>query len=113
VPVGRDHPLVDAPGGIHLNVLIDGEQDRESGGLLVGGQVGTGMQVRRAPYSGSFLRPRRLVEAVQSSRRCREEGHDDPARTGRARWASEIWDVIRLRPYGSPGTWPDEDAGRL
>src|SRR5688500_19392345 len=27
---------------------------------------------------------------------------------GRARWASEIWGVIRFRPYGSPGTWPDE-----
>jgi hypothetical protein len=25
---------------------------------------------------------------------------------GRARWASEIWGVIRFRPYGSPGTWP-------
>jgi hypothetical protein len=64
VPVGRDHPLVDAPGGLDLDVLIDGEQRRESGGLLVGEQVGTGMQVRRAPYSGSLLRPR-LVEAVR------------------------------------------------
>ena len=39
VPVGGDHPLVDAPGGLDLDVLIDGEQSRESGGLLVGEQV--------------------------------------------------------------------------
>jgi hypothetical protein len=44
VPVGGDHPLVDAPGGLDLDVLIDGEQGRESGGLLVGEQVGTGVQ---------------------------------------------------------------------
>jgi hypothetical protein len=44
VPVGGDHPLVDASGGLDLDVLIDGEQGRESGGLLVGEQVGTGVQ---------------------------------------------------------------------
>ena len=44
MPVGGDHPLVDAPGGLDLDVLIDGEQGRESGGLLVGEQVGTGVQ---------------------------------------------------------------------
>jgi hypothetical protein len=47
VPVGGDHPLVDAPGGLDLDVLIDGEQGRESGGLLVGEQVGTGVQGSR------------------------------------------------------------------
>jgi hypothetical protein len=32
------------PGGLDLDVLIDGEQGREPGGLLVGEQVGTGVQ---------------------------------------------------------------------
>jgi hypothetical protein len=33
-----------SPGGLDLDVLIDGEQGRESGGLLVGEQAGTGVQ---------------------------------------------------------------------
>ena len=44
VTVGGDHPLVDATGGLDLDTLIDGEQRRESGGLLVGEQVGPGVQ---------------------------------------------------------------------
>ena len=44
MPVGGDHPLVDAPGSLDLDMLIDSEQDRESGGLLVGEQAGTGVQ---------------------------------------------------------------------
>jgi hypothetical protein len=44
VPVGGDHPPVDAPGGLDVDVLIDGEQGGESGGLFVCEQVGTGVQ---------------------------------------------------------------------
>jgi hypothetical protein len=31
----------------------------------------------------------------------------------RARWTSEVWGVIRFRPYGSPRTWPSKHAGCL
>jgi len=34
--VGGDHPLVDAPGGLDLDVLVGGEQIGQSGLLLVG-----------------------------------------------------------------------------
>ena len=44
VLVGGDHPLVDAPGGLDLDVLIDSEQGGQAVGLLVGEQLGAGMQ---------------------------------------------------------------------
>ena len=37
--LGLDHALVDTPGGLNLDVLIDGEQLPESVFLLVGEQV--------------------------------------------------------------------------
>ena len=42
--VGGDHPLVDAPGGLDLDVLLDGEQALQSVLLLVGEQAGAGVQ---------------------------------------------------------------------
>ena len=44
VPVGGDHPLVDAPGGLDLGMDVVGEQRGEPSGLLVGEQSGTGVQ---------------------------------------------------------------------
>ena len=95
-------------------MLIDGEQRRESGGLLLGEQVGTGVQ-------GSPGTVERVVLTAAAAGRGRssplavaeKKGTMILLAPGRARWASEIWGVIRFRPYGSPGTWPDEDAGCL
>ena len=42
--VGRDHPLVDPPGRLDLQVLIVGEQVLQLVLLLVGEQVGAGVQ---------------------------------------------------------------------
>ena len=44
VAVGGDHALVDAPGRLDLDVLLDGEQRLDPGGLLVGEQVSAGVQ---------------------------------------------------------------------
>jgi hypothetical protein len=87
---------------------------RESGGLLVGEQVGTGVQgspdtvervVRTAAAAGrGGLSPLTVAE---------KKGTMILLALGRARWASEIWGVISLRPYGSPGTRQHEDAGCL
>ena len=44
VSVGSDHPLVDAPGRLDLNGLNGGEQGRDPLALLVGQQVGAGVQ---------------------------------------------------------------------
>jgi hypothetical protein len=99
-------------GGLDLDVLIDGEQGGESGGLLVGEQVGTGVQ-------GSPGTVERVVLTAAAAGRggssplavAEKKGTMILLALGRARWASEIWGVISLPPYGSPGTWPDEDAG--
>src|SRR5262249_57290503 len=48
VPVGGDHPLVDAPGGLDLDVLIDGEQGRESAACLSVSRSAPASRVRRA-----------------------------------------------------------------
>ena len=37
--VGGDHPLVDAPGGLDLDVLVDGEQRFKPVALFIGEQV--------------------------------------------------------------------------
>ena len=42
--VGGDHPLVDAPGRLNLDVLIEGEQVDEAVRLHVGEQPGAGVQ---------------------------------------------------------------------
>ncbi len=94
-------------------LLIDGEQRRESGGLLVGEQVGPGVQ-------GSPGTVERVVLTAAAAGRggssplavAEKEGTMILLALGRAR-AREIWGVISLPPYGSPGTWPDEDAGCL
>jgi hypothetical protein len=110
VPVGGDHPLVDAPGGLDLDVLIDGKHGRESGGLLVGEQACTGVQgspgtVERVVLTAAAGRGGSSPLAVAE-----KKGTMILLAPGRARWASEIWASFRFRPYGSPGTWPDEDA---
>jgi hypothetical protein len=92
----------------------DGEQGRESGGLLVGEQVGPGVQ-------GSPGTVERVVLTAAAAGRggssllavAEKKGTMILLALGRARWASEIWGVIRFRPYGSPGTRPDEHAGCL
>lgn len=58
------------------------------------------------------------VSADQGERRELIEGHESEGTMTllaprRARWKSEVWGVIRFRPFGSRGTWPDEDAGCL
>jgi hypothetical protein len=113
VPVVGDHPLVDAPGGLDLNVLIDGKQGRESGGLLAGEQAGTGVQgspgtVERVALTAAAGRGGSSPLAVAE-----KKGTMILLAPGRARWASEIWASFPFRPYGSPGTWPDEHAGCL
>ena len=114
MPVGGDHPLVDAPGGLDLDVLIDGEQGRESGGLLVGEQVGPGVQGSPGTVERVALTAAAAGRGGSSLLAVAEKkGTMILLALGRARWASEIWGVIRFRPYGSPGTWPDEDAGCL
>ena len=99
VPVGGDHPLVDAPGGLDLDVLIDGEQGRESGGLLVGEQVGTGVQ-------GSPGTVERVVLTAAAAGRggssplavAEKKGTMILLAPGRARWASEIWGSFASTP---------------
>lgn len=44
VAVGGDHPLVDPPGRLDLDMLLGPEQRAESSGLLVGQQLGAGVQ---------------------------------------------------------------------
>jgi hypothetical protein len=47
--VGGDHRLVDGPGDLHLGVGIDGEELVESGLLLVGEQLGAGVEGPSSP----------------------------------------------------------------
>ena len=44
MPVGRYQALIDAPGGLDLDVVLDPEQRGEPGDLAVGEQVGAGVQ---------------------------------------------------------------------
>jgi len=44
VPVGGDHALIDAPGRLDLDMVLGREQRPQPGGLLVGEQVGAGVQ---------------------------------------------------------------------
>ena len=44
VAIGGDHPLVDAPGRLHLDVPFIGEQFAQPPGLPVGEQVRAGVQ---------------------------------------------------------------------
>ena len=44
VAVGGDHALVDPPGHLDLGVLVDGKQGVQTLVLLVGEQVGAGVQ---------------------------------------------------------------------
>jgi hypothetical protein len=111
VPVGGDHPLADAPGGLDLDVHIDGEQRRESGGLLVGEQVGPGVQ-------GSPGTVERVVLTAAAAGRggssplavAEKKGTMILLALGRARWASEIWGVILLPPLWL--TWDLAGRGR-
>ena len=50
--VGSDHGLVDGPGGFDLDVLIASEQRVKTCALLVGEQVGAGMQDPPGPVEG-------------------------------------------------------------
>ena len=43
-PVGGDHPLIDAPGRLDLDMLLVGEQLLEAGLLLLGEQPGSGVE---------------------------------------------------------------------
>jgi hypothetical protein len=47
VPVGGDHPLIDAPGGLDLDVNVIGEQRAQAVGLPIGEQVRSSAE--RAP----------------------------------------------------------------
>jgi hypothetical protein len=110
VPVGGDHPLVDAPGGPDLDVLINSEQGRESGGLLVSLQVGTGVQgspgtVERVVLTAAAGRGGSSPLAVAE-----KKGTMILLAPGRARWASEIWGVISLPPLWL--TWDLAGRGR-
>src|SRR4051812_49359801 len=44
MPVSADDALVDRPGRLDLDVLVDGEQRVEAGALLLGEQAGAGVQ---------------------------------------------------------------------
>jgi hypothetical protein len=110
VPVGGDHPLVDAPGGLDLDVLIDGKHGRESGGLLVGEQACTGVQgspgtVERVVLTAAAGRGGSSPLAVAE-----KKGTMILLAPGRARWASEIWGVISLPPLWL--TWDLAGRGR-
>jgi hypothetical protein len=112
VPIGSDHPLVDAPGGLDLDVLIDGEQRREPGGLLVDEQVG--------PFAGSPGTVERVALTAAAAGRggssplavAEKKGTMILLAPGDARWASEIRGVISLPPLwltwdlAVPGRWP-------
>ena len=95
----RSSPLVDASGGLDLDVLIDGEQRRESGGVLVGEHIGTGVQ-------GSPGTVERVVLTAAAAGRggssplavAEKKGTIILLAPGRARSASEIWGVISLPP---------------
>ena len=104
----RSSPLVDASGGLDLDVLIDGEQRRESGRLLIGEQVGTGMQ-------GSPGTVERVVLTAAAAGRggssplavAEKKGTMILLAPGRARWASD------LRRHSLPPLWLTWDlAGR-
>jgi hypothetical protein len=111
VPVGGDHPLLDVPGGLDLDVLIDGEQGRESGGLLVGEQACTGVQ-------GSPGTVERVVLTAAAAGRggssplavAEKKGMIILLAPGRARSVSEIWGVISLPPLWL--TWDLAGRGR-
>jgi hypothetical protein len=47
--VGADHPLVDAPGRLDLEVFGSGEQGLQAAGLAVGQQIGAGVQGAPGP----------------------------------------------------------------
>src|SRR5690349_8735317 len=49
VPVGGDHPLVDARGGFDLDVVVGGEQLLQALSLFGGEQVGAGVQGASGP----------------------------------------------------------------
>jgi len=49
VAVGADHPLIDPPGGLDVDVFLDREQRVQPGGLLLGEQALTGMQGPPSP----------------------------------------------------------------
>ena len=92
-------------------MLIDGEQGRESGGLLVGEQVGPGVQ-------GSPGTVERVVLTAAAAGRggssplavAEKKGTMILLAPGRARWASEIWGVISLPPLWL--TWDLAGRGR-
>ena len=44
VPVGGDHPLVDAPGRLDLDMVVSGEQGGQPVTLFVGEEVSAGVQ---------------------------------------------------------------------
>ena len=109
--VGGDHPLVDAPGGLDLDVVVDRRTGPWSGGLLVGEQVGPGVQ-------GSPGTVERVVLTAAAAGRggssplavAEKKGTMILLAPGRARWASEIWGVISLPPLWL--TWDLAGRGR-
>jgi hypothetical protein len=62
--VGADHPLVDAPGRLDLDMLLDREQGRQPGALLVGEQVRAGVQGPPGPVQRVVLAAAVPVEVL-------------------------------------------------
>ena len=60
--VGGHHPLIDAPGGFDLDVVVAGDQDHETFPLPIGDQGFTGVQGPPRPVQ------RIVLEAVELSR---------------------------------------------
>ena len=91
-------------------MLIDGERRRESGGLLVGEQVG--------PFAGSPGTVERVALTAAAAGRggssllavAEKKGTMILLAPRRARWASEIWGVISLPPLWL--TWDLAGRGR-
>ena len=84
--VGGDHALVDAPGRFDLDVLVVGEQRLEPLLLLVGEQVGAGVQGPAGPVERVVGAAAVAVEVCWTRRRHRSRA--SPAR--RTTWKGSI-----------------------
>lgn len=87
LPVGADHALVDAPGRLDLDVLLDAEQRGQPLPLPVGEEVGAGVQ-----------RPAGAVERVALSAAVTVQVLLDPPPASVQGVAGEADDVERIIP---------------
>src|SRR5215218_8455612 len=89
--VGGNHLLVDPPGGLDLDVLVGREQIRQPVALLVGEQVGTGVQG-----------PSRVVERVTLAATVPVDGLLGAAldHVQQPRWAGVVADAGQVDDHG-------------